>query len=90
MGTAAMDNQSRKPACYQIKIKGKIREDWSDWLSGIEISTGKDDEEAPLTTLIGEVADQAVLRGILCKLWDLNLTIISVNRIEMNAGENEG
>jgi hypothetical protein len=73
---------NHKPVRYQIKIKGKIREDWSDWLSGMEISSAQAGEESQITTLTGIVPDQAALRGILCKLWDLNLTILSIARIE--------
>jgi hypothetical protein len=40
------------------------------------------DDGSPSTTLTGPVADQAALRGLLCALWDLNLTLISVARIE--------
>ena len=69
---------------YQIVIQGKIRVDWSDWLSGMEISI-EDDRGCLVTVLSGVVADQAALRGILCKIWDLNLTILSVSRVEMNA-----
>jgi len=72
------------PASYRIEIQGKIRVDWSDWLSGMEISI-KDDRGSLVTVLSGSVADQAALRGILCKIWDLNLTILSVSRVEMNA-----
>ena len=68
----------RHPACYQIKIKGKIREDWSDWFSGMDISTVKNRDNSLVTTLVGMVSDQATLRGILCHLWDLNLTILSI------------
>mgnify|MGYP001826307122 FL=1 len=39
-------------------------------------------EDPSRTTLAGAVADQAALRGLLCRLWDLNLTVVSVQRIE--------
>ena len=53
--------------------------DWQEWFNGMMIATeqGKD---GVITTLKGLVADQAALRGILNKLWDLNLTVISVKR----------
>jgi hypothetical protein len=69
-----------QPACYQITILGKLSENWSDWLSGMEISTD-DDGESQITTLTGIVTDQPALRGILCKIWDLNLTILSLTRV---------
>ena len=43
--------------------------------------------KSAIATLIGPVANQAALRGILCKLWDLNLTLISVRRIEAHGKE---
>ena len=88
MAPNAKDPPGRKPelACYQIKIKGKIHMDWSDWLSGIEISSGIE-RGFQVTTVTGTVTDQAALRGVLCKIWDLNLTILSVAQIEMNSGD---
>jgi hypothetical protein len=50
--------------------------DWSDWLEGMVISHVDD-----ITVLRGKVLDQAALRGILSKIWDLNLTVISVKQI---------
>ena len=87
MANSKKEPPVRKPTRYQIRLNGIIRENWSDWLSGMEISTEQDGEESPVTTLVGFVTDQAALRGILCKIWDLNLTILSVDRIEMKAGE---
>ncbi len=45
---------------------------------------GKDSTNRPTTTLTGKVTDQAALRGILCRLWDLNLAILSVCRLDPN------
>lgn len=74
-------------APYQIIVKGKIRQDWSDWLSGMEIDTAMDGEGTQITRLVGVVADQAALRGILCKIWDLNLTVLSISQVTRTAGE---
>ena len=63
---------------YQIQIEGELGEQWSDWFSGMTISVEK---ETTVTTLTGYV-DQATLRGILNKIWDLNLVLISVNPID--------
>jgi hypothetical protein len=41
----------------------------------------------PTTTLVGPVVDQAALRGLLCRLWDLNLTLISVRRLAADGKE---
>jgi len=61
---------------YQIRVQGKLDERWSDWFNGMAITS-----ERGVTKLTGAVMDQARLRGILSKIWDLNLTLISVNRI---------
>ena len=62
---------------YQIKIQGRLDESWSGWFSGMSITWGDD-----TTALTGVVADQSALRGILTRLWDLNFSLISVNRVE--------
>ena len=64
------------PARYRIKVRGRLDERWSDWFNGMTITP-----ERGITTLTGAV-DQAKLRGILSKIWDLNLTVISINRLE--------
>jgi hypothetical protein len=63
------------PITYQIQVRGRVEEDWSDWLSGMTVAF-----EGGVTTLTGPVADQAALRGILSRIWDLNLTVLSVTR----------
>jgi hypothetical protein len=70
---------------YEIKVEGRLDEGWSDSFSGMMVTF--DSGRAPITTLTGAVADQAALRGMLCKLWDLNLTLISVRRIEADGKE---
>lgn len=67
-------------AVYQIKVQGKLDEKWSGWFNGMTVTY-----ECDITTLTGVVVDQAALRGILDKIWDLNLSLISVNRIETNS-----
>ena len=67
------------PESYQIKVQGRLDEGWSDWFSGMTVTF--ECGSAPITTLTGAVADQSALRGILTKLWDLNLRLISVARI---------
>jgi hypothetical protein len=67
---------------YQIKVQGTIDPRWAYWFAGMTIAT---DGRTSVTTLTGSVADQAALRGILTKLWDLNLDLISVHRISKEA-----
>jgi hypothetical protein len=72
-----------QPAAYEIRVQGKLDEHWTDWFGGLTITFESGGDGTPITTLTGAVADQAILRGILCKIWDLNLALISVSRIEM-------
>jgi len=78
-----------QPSRYQIKINGIVHANWSDWFSGMEISTEKDGEGSQVTILTGMVADQAALRGILCRIWDLNLTVLSVLRVDIGVVRKE-
>jgi hypothetical protein len=71
------NHQVEGQAVYQIKVQGKLDERWSDWFSGLAVAVENGIGNPPVTTLVGSI-DQAALRGILCKLWDLNLTLISV------------
>jgi hypothetical protein len=64
-----------RPAVYQILVIGVLDPSWSDWFDGFTISSTEDETE-----LTGLVADQAALQGILTKLNDLGLTILSVIR----------
>lgn len=70
---------------YHIKIAGRINPEWSAWLNGLTISL--EGEHPPVTMLSGVIVDQAHLRGILNKLWDLNLSLISLERIELHGGK---
>jgi hypothetical protein len=74
-------------AIYEIQVRGKLDQDWQQWFNGLTVTLSYASEQPPTTTLTGPVADQAALRGMLCKLWDLNLTLISVHRIEADAKE---
>jgi hypothetical protein len=74
-----------RQAVYEIKVQGRLDERWSEWFSGMAIAVEGGGSDLPITTLTGVVADQAALRGIVSKIWDLNLALISLNRIEMNS-----
>jgi hypothetical protein len=78
---------SNPPSYYEIRIRGKLDGRWSTWFNGFTITLTHSSDHSPITTLIGSVTDQAALRGILCKLWDLNLKLISVRDIEPDGEE---
>lgn len=67
---------------YEIKISGELDECWSSWFNGVTILSQQSDDIIPETTLKVFVPDQSKLRGILNKIWDLNLTLISVCQYE--------
>ena len=67
---------------YQIKVQGCLDPSWSDWFNEMQVINETNTASDSLTTFEGAIADQASLRGILNHLWDLNLTLISVKRIE--------
>jgi hypothetical protein len=68
---------------YQILIQGSLSPDWADWFEGMEIRQ----EAEGLTVLEGQIVDQAALHGILARLRDLNLCLISVNPSPARPGE---
>jgi len=74
--------QPRISRFYRITIEGKIDPSWSDWLYGMEIYTRKDPDGLSVTTLCGIFSDQAGLRGLLTRLWDLNLVLRSINEVD--------
>jgi len=63
---------------YEIQVQGQLGQDWESWMDGIEVTFALNAEGHPITTLVAPIADQAALRGLLIKLWDFNLTLISV------------
>ncbi len=65
------------PSHYQIKVKGRLGSQWSDWFEGMTIAF-----KGSMTTITGKVADQAALHGLLIRVRDLGLPLISVVRVE--------
>lgn len=65
------------PGQYQIKVKGRLSGQWSEWFDGLEISY-----EDGLTTIAGSVVDQSALHGLLNRIRDLGLQLVSVHRID--------
>ena len=67
-----------QPIVYQIRIEGHLGREWADWFEGLAI-TALDNGE---TLLTGPVIDQAALHGVLKKVRDLGMPLLSVNRVK--------
>jgi hypothetical protein len=74
-------SNSRQSTVYQIRIKGHLGCQWSDWFEGLTIRL----EDNGQTLLTGPVLDDAALHGLLKKVRDLGMPLISVNRVERPA-----
>jgi len=66
-----------QPATYQIKVPGYLDESWMDWTAEMTVTGGNNEDGFPITTLTGTL-DQAVLLGLLRRLYSLGLPLISV------------
>ncbi len=64
-------------AVYHIQIQGSLAPHWSDYLNGLTIKVSHEDEY-PITTLSGEIVDQAALLGVLTNLYNLGYPILEV------------
>ena len=70
---------------YRIRFKEQLDQRWSAWLSGLEVIHEANGE----TVLTGEVVDQAALYGLISKVRDLHLTLISVYPLEADSPSKE-
>jgi len=72
------DEPGDAPATYEIRVRGVLGARWSAWFAELQVSS----EETGETVIAGPVADQAALHGLLAKVRDLGLPLISVRRID--------
>lgn len=73
-----MDTDNPSATVYHIEIEGSLKAGWMAWLNGMATSIQPHPTNPGHTTITAQVPDQAALRGLLNKIWDLNLTVISV------------
>jgi hypothetical protein len=67
-----------EPMVYQLRIKGHLGRQWTDWFGGLTVTLEDDGD----TLLTGPVVDQAALHGLLKKVRDLGMPLLSVNRVD--------
>jgi hypothetical protein len=72
-----------QPTAYRIEITGHLDHQWTDWFEGLVITL----EDNGNTLLTGPVVDQAALHGLLKKVRDLGMPLISVNRAKLDQAD---
>ena len=84
MNTKSSSNRDvfDSPSTYEICVQGVLHAEWSSRLEGMTIVTRVHKDGVPVTTLIGDLADQAALAGVLDHLYSLRLPVLSVMRLE--------
>jgi hypothetical protein len=70
------------PVTYVIRVQGRIAERWFGWFEGMSIVAETGPCGTTITTLTGTFVDQAALFGLLRRLYNLRLSLLSVNRVE--------
>jgi hypothetical protein len=74
---------SGSPARYEIRVDSVLDDQWADWFGGLQLSN-----DGAQTVIVGLLPDQPALYGLLTKISDLGLTLISVRRLDSGeAGE---
>ena len=79
-----MSKPTANTAYYEIRLKGQLNARWADWFDGMTIRLDNNGD----TLLSGPVVDQAALHGLLKKVRDVGLTLLSVNTVRPEGTEN--
>ena len=77
-------NGLRWPARYEIRVDSVLDDQWADWFGGLQVSS-----DGTQTVIAGVLADQPALHGVLAKIRDLGLCLISVRRLDPGDAEDE-
>jgi hypothetical protein len=67
-----------RPGNYRIRVIGYLDESWSDRFAGMQITKSSPNDQGPVTSLVGHLSDQAELAGVLNTLYEMHLTLRSV------------
>jgi hypothetical protein len=70
-------NRPSQSIYYEIRVQGQLDSNWSDWFNGLDVTPQENGE----TLIAGPLPDQAVLQGVLTKVFNLKLLLLSVKRI---------
>ena len=81
-----MEGADVRPEIYQIVVKGHLDGAWSDWFDGLAVTPVDNGQ----TILTGAIVDQTALHGVLIKIRDLGLPLLSLVRIEHESGSEVG
>jgi hypothetical protein len=84
--TANVPGQSKT---YQIKAQGQLDESWSEWFDQMTVTVECGTDGLPVTILTGHLVDQAALHGILRRINDLNLPLLSVTQIDVDEKDSD-
>jgi hypothetical protein len=76
-----VNQNAATPHIYRIDVEGYLHDQWAAWLSETVIRMDNLADDSGGTTIVAVVPDQAGLRGLLNKLWDLNLPLVAVTRL---------
>ena len=71
------NQDQKKKTIYRIRVEGLLDSGWSEWLAGLTVTP----QEGGETLLIGPIRDQAALHGLLVKIRDMGLSLLSVERV---------
>jgi hypothetical protein len=77
-------NSPGQPARYEIRVAGVLDDRWADWFGGLQVSS-----DGTKTVIAGLLPDQPALHGLLTKIRDLGLTLISVRQLDAGDTEDE-
>ncbi len=81
------DHTSSEPAAYEIRVRGHLSPRSAQLFEGLEMATGFAHDGAPVSILSGPIADQSALHGVLAKIRDLGMQIVSVNQVDPGRGQ---
>ena len=82
--------KTKEPTAWRICIEGKVDRSWADWFDSMTLSYERRADGVWLTWVSGQLRDQTALRGVVTRMWDLNLRVLSVSPLdEIGRGKKE-